>query len=139
MRTGFENQFFLKRTQKKIIWESSKVWPLTQVKVSRFSHRQKFVQASNEKEVMSIKYNYASIQNGTTFYLLDLVDHSWTIGLNFGSTVLSQLNLIRAKEMTFSSSNPHQNLHVRSLGNRRFKGALVFSGRCLLTVGQVRW
>jgi len=38
--------------------------------------RKKFVQASNEKEVMSIKYNYASIQNGTTFYLLDLVDHS---------------------------------------------------------------
>jgi len=54
------------------------------------------------------------MQNGTTFYLLDLVDHSWMIGLNFGSTVLSQLNLIRAKEMTFSSSNPHQNLPVRS-------------------------
>jgi hypothetical protein len=39
---------------------------------------------------MNIKLNYVSMQNGTTFYLFDLVDHSWTMGLNFGSTVLSQ-------------------------------------------------
>jgi hypothetical protein len=59
---------------------------------------------------MSIIVNYVSMQNGTTFYLLDLVDHSWTMGLNFGGTVLNQLNLIRAKERTFSSPDPHQNL-----------------------------
>jgi hypothetical protein len=38
---------------------------------------------------MSIKLNYVSMHKGKTFYLLDLVDHSWTMGLNFGSTVLS--------------------------------------------------
>jgi hypothetical protein len=41
------------------------------------------------------------MQNGTTFYLLDLVDHSWTMGLNFGDMVLSQPNLIRVKDDTF--------------------------------------
>jgi hypothetical protein len=64
--------------------------------VLRFSHHQKLVQANNEKEVMDIKLNYVYMQNGTTFYLLSLVDHSWTMGLNFGSTVLNQLNLIKA-------------------------------------------
>jgi hypothetical protein len=47
------------------------------------------------------------------FYLLDLVDHSWTMGLNFGGTLLRQLNLIRVKKMTLSSlDDPHQNLLV---------------------------
>ncbi len=69
---------------------------------------------SNEKEVMNISFNYASMQNGTTFYLLDLVDHSWTMGLNFEGMVLSQPNLIRAKKMKFSSPNPHQNLPIKS-------------------------
>jgi hypothetical protein len=47
---------------------------------------------------MSIKLNYVSMQNGTTFYLLELVDHSWTMGLNFADMVLNQPNLIRAKK-----------------------------------------
>jgi hypothetical protein len=34
--------------------------------------------------------------NGTTFYLLDLVNHFWTMGLNFERMVLSQLNLVKA-------------------------------------------
>jgi len=50
---------------------------------------------------MSIKLNYGSMQNGITFYLLDLVDHSWTMGLNFGGVVLSQPNLIRVKKGHF--------------------------------------
>ncbi len=54
------------------------------------------------------------MQNGTTFYLLDLVDHSWIMGLNFGGMVLSQPNLIRAKVKTFSLPNPQQNLLIRS-------------------------
>jgi hypothetical protein len=54
------------------------------------------------------------MQNGTTFYLLDLAHHSWTMGLNFGGTVLSQPNLIRVKERTLSSLDPHQNLLIRS-------------------------
>jgi hypothetical protein len=62
---------------------------------------------------MSIKFNYVSMQNGTTFYLLDFVDHSWTMGLNFGGTVLSQSNLIRAKKRTLSPPYPHQNLLVK--------------------------
>ncbi len=45
---------------------------------------------------MNIKLNYVSMQN-VTLYLLDHVDHSWTMGLNFGGTMLSQLNLINAK------------------------------------------
>ncbi len=49
------------------------------------------------------------MQNGTTFYLLNLAHHSWTMGLNFGGMVLSQANLIKAKEMTLSSLDPHQN------------------------------
>jgi len=53
------------------------------------------------------------MQNAT-FYLLDLVDHSWTMGLNFGGIMLSQFNLIRAKEMTLSSLDPHQSLSTRS-------------------------
>jgi len=63
---------------------------------------------------MSIKFNYVFVQNGTMFYLLDLVDHSWTMGLNFGSMMLSQPNLIKVKKKTFSSPNPHQNFLVRS-------------------------
>jgi hypothetical protein len=35
---------------------------------------------------MNIKLNYISMQNATT--LLALVDHSWTMGSNFGGTVL---------------------------------------------------
>ncbi len=53
------------------------------------------------------------MQNGTTFYLLDPIDHSWTMGLNFGGTVLSQLNLIKAKERTLSSLDPHQHLSIK--------------------------
>jgi len=53
---------------------------------------------SNEKEIMNIKFNNVSMQNRSTFYLLDLVGHSWTMGLNFGGTVLNQPNLIRAKK-----------------------------------------
>jgi hypothetical protein len=53
------------------------------------------------------------MQNGTMFYLLDLVDHSWTVGLNFGGTQLSQLNSIKAKKKTLSSLDPHQNLLVK--------------------------
>jgi hypothetical protein len=45
-------------------------------RVSRFSYHQKLVQTSNERQFMSIKLNYVSMQNGTTFYLLDLGDHS---------------------------------------------------------------
>jgi hypothetical protein len=86
---------------------------LTWVKISRLNHHQKLVQASNEKEVMNIKLNYIFMQNGTTFYFLDLVDHSWTMGLNFRGTVLSQLNLIKVKERTFSSPTPLQNLPVQ--------------------------
>ncbi len=44
---------------------------------------------NNEKEIMNIKLNYVSMHNGTMFYLLDLVDHSWTMGLNFVGIVLS--------------------------------------------------
>jgi hypothetical protein len=44
---------------------------------------------------MNIKLHYVFMQNGTKFYLLDLVDHSWTMGLNFGDIVLNQSNLIR--------------------------------------------
>jgi hypothetical protein len=69
---------------------------------------------SNEKEIMSIKRNYVFIQNGTKFYLLDLVDYSWTMGLNFGDTSLSQPNLIRAKGRTPSSPVPHQIFFVNS-------------------------
>jgi hypothetical protein len=36
------------------------------------------------------------------------------MGLNFGGKVLSQPNLIRVKERTLASSNPHQNLPVKS-------------------------
>jgi hypothetical protein len=50
------------------------------------------------------------MQNRTTFYLLDFVNHSWTIGLNFGGTVLIQSNLIRAKERALSSPDPHQKI-----------------------------
>jgi hypothetical protein len=63
---------------------------------------------------MNIKLYYLSMQNGTTFYLLDLVDYSWTMGLNFEGTMLSQSNLMRAKKRTFSSSDPHQNLVTKS-------------------------
>jgi len=54
------------------------------------------------------------MQNGTTFDLLDLVNHSWTMGLNFGGTMLSQSNLFRAKRKRFSSLDPHQNFLVMS-------------------------
>jgi hypothetical protein len=63
---------------------------------------------------MSIKVNYVSMQNGTTFYLLDLVDNSWTMGLNFADMVLNQPNLIRAKKRILTSLDPHQNLLIRS-------------------------
>jgi hypothetical protein len=36
------------------------------------------------------------------------------MGLNFGGTMLSQPNLIRAKERTFSSPNSFQNLPIKS-------------------------
>jgi hypothetical protein len=55
---------------------------------------------------MNIKLNYVSMQSGTMFSLLDLVDHSWTMGLNFGGMVLSQsqnlpLGLILPWEMGY--------------------------------------
>ncbi len=62
---------------------------------------------------MNIKLNYVFMQNGTTFYFLDLIDHSWIVGLNFGGTVLSQLNLINVKERTFSSLGPHQKNSIK--------------------------
>jgi hypothetical protein len=46
-------------------------------------------------------------------YLMDLVDHSWTMGLNFGGMMLSQPNLIRAKEKTLPSLDSHQNLPIK--------------------------
>jgi hypothetical protein len=46
-------------------------------------------------------------------YLMDLVDHSWTMGLNFGGMMLSQPNLIRAKERTLPSLDSHQNLPIK--------------------------
>jgi len=57
---------------------------------------------------MNIKFNYVSMHNGTTFYLLDLVDHSWTMGLNFGNRMLSQLNLIEVKKGHF-----HHQTHIK--------------------------
>jgi hypothetical protein len=57
------------------------------------------------------------MQNGTTFYLLNFLDHSYTMSLNIGSMVLNQLNLtnlIKAKEKTLSLPNPPQNLLVKS-------------------------
>jgi hypothetical protein len=53
------------------------------------------------------------MRNGTSFYLLDLIDRSWTMGLNFGCTMLSQPNLIKIKERTISSPYPHQILPIR--------------------------
>jgi len=50
---------------------------------------------------MSIEFNYVFIQDGTMIYLLYLIDHSWTMGLNFGDMVLNQLNLIKVKKNTF--------------------------------------
>jgi hypothetical protein len=70
VRTGCDN-WFLERTQ--TIWELGNVWPLTRVRVSGFSCHSKLVQARNEKGVMSIKLNYVSMQDETTFYKLDLV------------------------------------------------------------------
>jgi hypothetical protein len=61
---------------------------------------------------MNIKLNYISMQNATT--LLDLVDHSWTMGSNFGGRVLNRSHLITVKEKAFSSVDPHQNLLVQS-------------------------
>jgi hypothetical protein len=74
---------------------------------------------------MNIQLNYVSMQSGTMFSLLDLVDHSWTMGLNFGSMVLSQ-----------SQNLP---LGLICLGKWDTKGGLVFGGRYLLMVGQVKW
>jgi hypothetical protein len=48
------------------------------------------------------------MQNGTKFYLLNLVDHSWTMRLNFEDTMFSQPNLIRAKERTL-----HHQTHIK--------------------------
>jgi hypothetical protein len=76
VRTKYGN-WFLKQEQKK-----SENWVrFSQVTVSGFSCHQKLVQASNEKEVMNIKLNYISMQNGTIFSLLDLVNHSWIMGV----------------------------------------------------------
>jgi hypothetical protein len=44
---------------------------------------------------MIIKLNYISMQNGTMFYLLDLIDHLWMMGLNLRGTFLNQPNLIQ--------------------------------------------
>jgi type IV secretory pathway TrbD component len=56
---------------------------------------------------MTIELNYVSMQNGTMFYLLDLVD-LWIIGLNFKNMMLSQPNLIRVKKRHF-----HHQTHVK--------------------------
>jgi hypothetical protein len=63
---------------------------------------------------MNVKINYVYLQNGTTFYLLNIFYHSWAMGLNFGGMVLSQPNLIRVKERTFSLVDSHQNLPLKS-------------------------
>jgi hypothetical protein len=52
---------------------------------------------SNKKEVTIIKLNCVSIENGRMFSLKDPLNHSWIMSLNFGGTVLSRFNLIRAK------------------------------------------
>jgi hypothetical protein len=65
-----------------IISQQKNTEPLTR-RVSRvwgFNRHPKLIQASNEKNVMSIKFNYVSMQNGITFYLLNSVDSSWTMG-----------------------------------------------------------
>ncbi len=46
---------------------------------------------------MIIKLNYISMQNGTMFYLLDLIDHLWMMGLNLRGTFLNQPNLIQGQ------------------------------------------
>jgi len=66
------------------MWEPGKVWPITRVKVSRFSRRQKLVQAMRKKLWGSI-----------------------------AGTMFSQPNLIRAKRKTPFLLNSHQNLLVR--------------------------
>jgi hypothetical protein len=74
-------------------------------------------------------------------FLLDLVDYSWTMGLNFEGLVLSQPNLTKAKGRTPSSPpDPHQNLLTRSkfaLGDGRSKRGLVFGDRYLLINGKL--
>ncbi len=50
------------------------------VKVLGFSCHKNNSISKQWEEVMNIKLNYVSMQNGTMFYLLDLVDHSWTMG-----------------------------------------------------------
>jgi len=65
-----------------IISQQKNTEPLTR-RVSRvwgFNRHPKLIQASNEKNVMSIKFNYVSMQNGITFYSLNSVDSSWTMG-----------------------------------------------------------
>jgi hypothetical protein len=75
--------FFFKN---KKIWQLGKVWPFTRVRVSGFSSHQKLIQLMSKK-LWASNFNYVSIQNGTTFYLLDLVDYSLTVGLNFGGVM----------------------------------------------------
>jgi hypothetical protein len=39
---------------------------------------------------MSIEFNYVFMQNGTMFYLLDLIDYSWTMSLNFEKMIIPE-------------------------------------------------
>jgi len=54
--------------------------------------------------------------------------------------VLNQYNLIRVKGRTSSSLDPHQNcvLDLICIGDEKSKEGLVFGGRYLLMVGQVK-
>jgi len=92
-------------------------------------------------DLVNYSWTMFFMQNGTTFYLLDLVNYSWTMGLNFEGMLLSQPNLIRAKGKTpLSLPNPHQNLLIKSkfaLGDGRSKRGLVFGDRYLFINGRL--
>ncbi len=62
------------------------------------------------------------------------------MGLNFEGMMLNQYNLIRVKGRTSSSLDPHQNcvLDLICIRDEKSKEGLVFGGRYLLLVGQVR-
>jgi hypothetical protein len=86
---------------------------------------------------MSIEFNYVFIQDGTMIYLLYLIDHSWTMGLNFGDMVLNQLNLIKVKKKHFHHHTLIKICFSSLICFGRWEGGLVFGGRYLLMVSQV--
>ncbi len=91
VRTGrSENRMrelvFKTRTNK--IWKPSKVWPIAWVKVSRFSHHQKLVQANNEKKLWASNLIMFLCRKEQRFIYWSCY-HSWTMGLNFGDIMLS--------------------------------------------------